>query len=391
MNGISYLTKSQCGGYSECINMLRFPLAILVVFVHGFGPDIDLDKLHASGFTGIAIYDYVRLFFSSVLASCAVPLFFMFSGFLFFNKVGRFDSKEYLLKMHTRIRTLLVPYILWIVLMILWTLLLKVGGVMLHGKPWSGILAFFETNGWWHLFWDCNVWGESKNWMGILTHSSGPYLLPFWYMRDLIVMVILSPVIYFLIKKMRCFFLILLVALYALDIKVSFISGSFNIAILFFSVGAYWGILKKDFAYSIWKYRYLVSIIAIFLIICQTYMGVSNAVLSKFIYPWMVIFESLFVISLASSLSHNYYLFSLNKRLASTSFFIYAFHPFILVYIIKILRFIVPNVNSFMMIISYLCAPLTCVVVCVGCYWAFNKWMPNLLGIFIGKRKCRID
>ena len=30
------------GGYSESINILRFPLAILVVFVHAFGADIDV-------------------------------------------------------------------------------------------------------------------------------------------------------------------------------------------------------------------------------------------------------------------------------------------------------------------------------------------------------------
>lgn len=37
--------------------MLRFPLAILVVFVHGFGADIDVSELHASGLTGLAVYD----------------------------------------------------------------------------------------------------------------------------------------------------------------------------------------------------------------------------------------------------------------------------------------------------------------------------------------------
>lgn len=31
-----YQNKVIRGGYSESINMLRFPLAILVVFVHGF-------------------------------------------------------------------------------------------------------------------------------------------------------------------------------------------------------------------------------------------------------------------------------------------------------------------------------------------------------------------
>ena len=44
--------------------MLRFPLAILVVFVHGFGVDIDIAELHASGLTGAAVYDNVRLFCS---------------------------------------------------------------------------------------------------------------------------------------------------------------------------------------------------------------------------------------------------------------------------------------------------------------------------------------
>ena len=40
------------GGYSESINMLRFPLAILVVFVHSFGADIDVSELHEGQGTG---------------------------------------------------------------------------------------------------------------------------------------------------------------------------------------------------------------------------------------------------------------------------------------------------------------------------------------------------
>ena len=50
------------GGDSESVNFLRFPLAVLVVFVHGFGKHIDVTQLLASGFTGIAIYDYIRLY-----------------------------------------------------------------------------------------------------------------------------------------------------------------------------------------------------------------------------------------------------------------------------------------------------------------------------------------
>ena len=80
------------GGYSESINMLRFPLAILVVFVHGFGADIDIPELHASGLTGLAVYDYIRLLFSVVIARSAVPIFFIISGYLLFLKVEEYNK-----------------------------------------------------------------------------------------------------------------------------------------------------------------------------------------------------------------------------------------------------------------------------------------------------------
>lgn len=67
--------------------MLRFPLAILVVFVHGFGADIDVAQLHASGLTGAAVYDYVRLFCSVVIARSAVPIFFVISDTSFSGRL----------------------------------------------------------------------------------------------------------------------------------------------------------------------------------------------------------------------------------------------------------------------------------------------------------------
>ena len=76
--------------------MLRFPLAILVVFVHGFGADIDVAQLHASGLTGAAVYDYIRLFCSVVIARSAVPIFFIISGYLLFLKVEEYNKTVYI-------------------------------------------------------------------------------------------------------------------------------------------------------------------------------------------------------------------------------------------------------------------------------------------------------
>lgn len=76
--------------------MLQFPLAILVVFVHGFGADVDVSVLHASGLTGLAVYDYIRLFFSVVIARSAVPIFFIISGYLLFLKVEEYNKTVYI-------------------------------------------------------------------------------------------------------------------------------------------------------------------------------------------------------------------------------------------------------------------------------------------------------
>lgn len=131
-------------GYSQSINMLRFPLAILVVFVHGFGADIDVAQLHASGLTGAAVYDYVRLFCSVVIARSAVPIFFIISGYLLFRKVEEYSKQVYVGKLKKRWHSLVIPYLSWNVLIVLWTLAFKLGGILLHGSHGaeSAIISF---------------------------------------------------------------------------------------------------------------------------------------------------------------------------------------------------------------------------------------------------------
>ncbi len=162
--------------------MLRFPLAILVVFVHSFGADIDVSELHARGLTGLAVYDYIRLFFSVVIARSAVPIFFVISGYLLFWKVEEYSKQVYVGKLKKRWHSLVIPYLSWNMLIVLWTLAFKLGGILLHGKPWCGISDYFLQNGCLHMLWDSSVWDERTTWLGVETHNSGPVLLPFWYM-----------------------------------------------------------------------------------------------------------------------------------------------------------------------------------------------------------------
>lgn len=377
------------GGYSESINMLRFPLAILVVFVHSFGADIDVAGLHASGLTGLAVYDYIRLFFSVVIARSAVPIFFIISGYLLFLKMEEYNKVVYISKLRKRLHSLVIPYLSWILLLILWTLMFKIGGILLHGKPWTGILEYFQENGYLHMLWDCSVWEERTTWLGIETHNSGPVLLPFWYMRDLIMMVVISPVIYWFIKKTKIIFIISLLAIYVFDIRVSWMSGTFTCASLFFSLGAYFAIKKQDFTDVLWKWKKIICPVAIALMIYQTYTGSAMGdEISKMIHPWLVIFQSFALIQLASALCKYPKLYGMNKKLARTSFFIYALHPFILYNIISIINKVMPMMDTwYVMTFNYLSAPLLCVGICIGIYWMLQKLIPEVLGVIVGERR----
>lgn len=383
------LNKMIRGGYSESINMLRFPLAILVVFVHGFGAEIDIAKLHASGLTGMAIYDYVRLFFSVVIARSAVPIFFIISGYLLFLKVEDYSKTVYVAKLRKRLHSLVVPYFSWIVLFILWTLMFMVGGILLHGKPWTRIIDYFQENGCLHMLWDSSVWGKRFTWLGIETHNSGPVLLPFWYMRDLIMMVVLSPVIYWFFKKIKITFIVLLLVVYAFDIRVSWISGTLTGACLFFSLGVYFAIKKQDFTDVLWKWKKVIFPMAVLLMVCQTYTGSKMGdVTSKMIHPWLVFFQSFALIILASALCKNQKLYDINKKLASTSFFIYALHPFILYHVIAAVNKVMPMGDTwYVMTFKYLSAPLLCVGICIGIYWMLQKLMPGVLRVIVGERR----
>lgn len=368
--------------------MLRFPLAILVVFVHGFGADINVVELHASGLTGLAIYDYVRLFFSVVISRSAVPIFFIISGYLLFLKVKDYSKSVFMVKLRKRWHSLVVPYFSWILLFILWNLMFKVGGVLLHGKPWTGVFDYFQENGYLHLLWNSSVWEERTTWLGLETHNSGPVLLPFWYMRDLIMMVILSPIIYWIIKKIKIIFILFLIVIYVFDIRFPWISGTFSSAGLFFSVGAYFAIKKQDFTDILWKWRYPICSITLLLMVYQTYSGSAMGdMASRMIHPWLVIFQSFALIIVASYLCKYPNLYDANKKLSKTSFFIYALHTFILGYIISMIKKVMPMQDTwYMMTFIYLTAPLLCVALCIGIYWICQKFMPRVLRVIVGER-----
>jgi len=193
---------------SQTVDWLRFPLVIGVVFIHCYSHDFDMEAMHNAPFAADNIFLWLQMIIKRCLAGLAVPCFFLFSGYYFFYKMRRFGWQEYKTKVRKRFHTLLVPFLLWNMLFVADILLKKNAAFFVKGKPLSNIIVWLQENSY-HLFWDYTRLGVETNILGGSIDRFGPIDAPLWFLRDLIVLMLLSPCVYFLIKRLKIYIIIL--------------------------------------------------------------------------------------------------------------------------------------------------------------------------------------
>lgn len=120
-------------------------------------------------------------------------LHFFISGYLFFVNIETFNKDVYFNKLKKRIKTLVVPYFLWnLIPIIFFTIILLTKYIISGFNNIDDIKNYFLSLNW-RIFWDWNIWNlERTNIRGMITPSSGPINLPLWFLRDLIVMIIIT-------------------------------------------------------------------------------------------------------------------------------------------------------------------------------------------------------
>lgn len=163
--------------YSQKLKVLSLFLIVLVVYIHSY-------YLEAENGHPIAL-SVQRICGGNGLSCIANPLFFTISGFLFFNGISH--VKDCMNKIWKRMRTLLIPYILWNCIFLLWYILLQnipgIGG-FINSDMMSKIFGGSIIRGLYEL---------------LIT----PAAFQLWFLRDLIIMVICSPLLYLMCKYMK--------------------------------------------------------------------------------------------------------------------------------------------------------------------------------------------
>jgi surface polysaccharide O-acyltransferase-like enzyme len=159
------------------------------------------------------------------MARIAVPLFFLMSGYLFFLGF-QWSWRNYGTKLRKRAGTLLVPYIFWncfTLAVIGLAQAIPASRNYLSGRIPS--IASFD------------VFDFINNIFGITVK---PVAYQFWFIRDLMIMVLLSPLVYAALTLVPISYLTMLFLCWFLGLFPLTIPA--GVAALFFSLGGYWAL-----------------------------------------------------------------------------------------------------------------------------------------------------
>ena len=357
---------------SKTIDFLRFPMIVGVVFIHSNmqvvniqGTLIRFDKWPAVAF--------IMNFFSSVLADVCVPLFFFFSGFLFFY-YSDFSKYTYINKIKKRIRTLLVPYLIWNFVAFL-ILLIQVHPRIVVFFPLLkdyrvDIVSFLSS------FWVTNLPIS-------MSGPANPINTPLWFIRDLMILVLLSPIIWWLIKKMCYFFIIFLGVIWFFSFGECIgLPNLCHQSIFFFPLGAYFGINKLNFVEMTQKV-YWIPFVYIAIALLDALTRVTH--FSYVIHNVEILIGMMALVYISSSMIKRR-IVQVNTFLVGASFFVYALHNLFLGKLTKVIVMLVQPNSPISVLLIYYSMPFIAIIICLSLYKFLCSKIPSFCSVITGGR-----
>ena len=347
---------------------MRGPLCVLVVLFH-------------SGMT--LPDDIIQVSFSRVLFEVVVPYFFFFSGFLFFiHCKGQFGVTEYIGKLKKRFHSLLIPYVLWISIYLLLRSLVLFWSHESFVDYWNlgGVGDFFK------FYWNYkSLILPYDDWSGCSGYSTVPLLVPLWFLRDLFVVSLLAPIIFFLIKRFNTILVWLLGIAYLAQVWPIHTGATIS-ALFWFVFGAYFSIKGKDFIDVLSRYRVPSYFTSCALFIAEVY---YHGVLTPVGYYLHTFFALSMFVSIIGLYSRFPAAFVKNEMLVKASFFIYVFHGFLVPYVQNLMVRIFPSFPSQSYVVAqiqYVMVPLLVIMICILTYLFMAKYTNQLLLVLTGNR-----
>jgi len=302
-------------------------------------------------------------FFSQILGRIAVPLFFFISGFLFFLNID-FNKQSYQRKLTNRFRTLLVPYLFWNIATLIYLLVLA-------NIPQTKV--FLNTNI------ECSISYMLKS-LWVLK-SSYPISYQFWFIRELMVVVLLTPFIYLIIKKTSVYAVWLLGILWFFGWWFK-IPGMSIVSIFFFTFGAWFSINKRNLIEDMSNIKRLSFILYPSMVLID--LLTKNYGFNIYIHNAGVLVGIIFCFNLVASMLSTKKV-SVNKFLSSASFFIFAFHEPLLISLKKTTFMIFKPNTDIMLTVFYFVNVIVIIALTLMLYYFLRLFMPRFTKFITGR------
>lgn len=363
---------------SQTISFLRFPLIIGIILIHA-----DLSGIVIAGNKCINNIDYpiyinTSYLFSQIIARTCVPLFFFISGFLFFYKTQIFTKNTYLQKLKKRIHTILIPYIIWNLVSILFYLCIQhISPELQSGN--NKLICNYDLFDWFFAFWDTNF----------IKHIDGigmPINYPLWFIRDLMVVILFSPLLYLTVQKLSKAIIIILGLLWISNTWINITGFSID-AFFFFTFGAYFSIKKKSFINLMRPYLKPCTILYLIIIIIELLNNQFNFIKDyiEYLHKLGILLGIISVITISA-----YFIskgkWKSNSFLAQSTFFLYAYHILPLNFVIKLsLKYIKPY-TELSLLATYFGSTIIITLIGLMIYQLIKTYLPRFTALITGGR-----
>ena len=340
--------------FSKKATIVSFIMSIFVIYIHA--NNLSYYGIAANGRT---IPNVVVNLCGGVIGGIAVPFFFIMSAYWLF----RFDihgnnAVDVLIrKMKKKTKTICLPYLLWNAFgMIFYMVITHIpfaAKMMNNGEVISLTLPNVVE--------------------GVFFHK---YYFTFWYLKDLIVLIAISPVLLILLRNKCVALMSIIVSAVAVLLKLDFVIFE-GTSLLFFMIGGYAVTYTKDFfenkENSAWKWLLAVTLTGII-----RYVNVPIiAELSYFISP-ILLWKSVDVF-LPSAFCRRKI-----RWFITQSFFVYASH----VIPVTIIGHLLAKVsrNYIWVTVSYLISPWITLALIYVVANILYKYTPRFYGLICGGR-----
>lgn len=189
----------------------------------------------------------------------SVPIYYFISGYVFYLGF-KLTKDSYFKKLRNRSKSLFTPYILWNTLAIIFMLIPLLPGL---GNLFPSINTEDPVNmdlpTLLSMYWECGTSSILNYNVPVeTTYISYPIDGPLWFVRDLMIVAITTPIIYLVLNRIGKWFPIVLGAVWFclpnIDAEHNHIYQLVT-AYLFFSWGGLMSIKKKDMIMEFKKYK----------------------------------------------------------------------------------------------------------------------------------------